>query len=141
MTIENRKGKTKVKKNPEFDKFYKIITPKAFSDLLDKILSNAQSTLNSKGEDYWLTADTMEKFSDTMENFNTAARANNQNPAVALWGMASKHLSSVIKMIRDIEKEDKIPSEEYVSEKVGDLRNYLILLEIILFQERAKRSQ
>lgn len=63
-------------------------------------------------------------------NFQEAARIKNESPEEALWGMAAKHLVSVQDLVYGRQKLTK----EAVDEKIGDLVNYLILLEGILIE-------
>ena len=64
---------------------------------------------------------------DRLHNFKIAARLKNETPAKALWGIAVKHLVSVEDLI-----EGRLnASPEMVNEKVGDMINYLVLLETI----------
>jgi len=126
MTIENQEVLEKLNKT-------KIVTPQIFVTLLKEILKGAEETLLKKEVDYG-------ESTDALSTFNKTAQLNSESPVASLWGMASKHLTSVLGIINDIKHTGIIPSEEYVSEKVGDLRNYLILLEIVLHQERAISS-
>ena len=68
---------------------------------------------------------------DRFYNFKVAARINDCSTKEALWGMASKHWVSVIDLVRGKRPIDKA----VVSEKIGDLVNYLLLLEGILYEE------
>ena len=77
--------------------------------------------LNSKADEY-ATNDS------AFYNFERAGQINSDSPKKALWGMATKHLVSVIDMV---ESEQDFP-DDYIDEKIGDLINYLILLEGIL---------
>jgi hypothetical protein len=70
---------------------------------------------------------------DRLYNFNRAADIKQCSPKEALWGMALKHLISVLDLV-----EGRLNNTEYmVNEKVGDLINYLILLEAVMAEERS----
>jgi hypothetical protein len=90
-----------------------------FNEILHGRLNNIISILESKATEYASV--------DRLYNFKRAARIEETTTSKALWGMATKHLVSVIDMV-----EDRIPTTEYlVNEKIGDLINYLILLEAV----------
>ena len=65
---------------------------------------------------------------DRLFNFRSAARINGCTMEQALWGMATKHLVSV----QDLVEGRLDPDPEMVNEKIGDMINYLILLEAVL---------
>lgn len=65
---------------------------------------------------------------DKFHNFNSAAILNGTTPEKALWGFAIKHLVSIMDIIDDSERF----SGQHIEEKIGDMINYLILLEIML---------
>jgi len=91
-----------------------------FDKLLDRRLALTKEVLANKSKEY--------STDDKFHNFKTAARVNGVTPAQALWGMTSKHLVSVMDLVNGIKK----PTKELVDEKIGDMVNYLILLEGIL---------
>jgi len=64
---------------------------------------------------------------DRLSNFNTGARIRSKSREEVLWGIATKHLVSVIEMVEDSES-GVIPSQYMLDEKVGDLATYLTLL-------------
>ena len=66
-------------------------------------------------------------------NFERAGKVNNESTEEALWGMATKHLVSIIDMVES----DETFEDEYIDEKIGDMINYLILLEGILKQNKS----
>ena len=97
------------------------------SERFHKIIENRtkliQEVLGNKAKEYALNG-------DRLHNFKVAAQINGESQARALWGMATKHLVSVIDLI-----EGRLePTEHLINEKIGDMINYLILLEAI-FQE------
>ena len=60
-------------------------------------------------------------------NFDAAAEMTGTTPEQALWGMMIKHLVSV----RDMVEGGKI-TPYLINEKIGDVQNYMILLEGVL---------
>lgn len=99
-----------------------------FNALVESRLEKVKSILLKKAEEY-ATDD------DRFHNFKVAARAGVEetSPEDALWGMALKHHVSVMDMIRD-SKSGKASSASMINEKIGDLINYLILLEGLLIE-------
>jgi hypothetical protein len=64
--------------------------------------------------------------SDRLVNFHTGSEITGLTPMQTLWGYLAKHLASV----RDIVN-GKVVSREVLREKIGDSRNYLVLLEAL----------
>lgn len=74
---------------------------------------------------------------DRLHNFNVAAKMSNQTRESILWnGFALKHLVSLNDIINDLEKGKTNPIN-LVEEKIGDLINYLILLEMCFKQNKS----
>lgn len=67
---------------------------------------------------------------DRLHNFKRAAAMLNKSPEQCLIGMWTKHVVSMLDICDRIDKET--PSKEMIEEKIGDLINYLILLEAML---------
>jgi len=95
-----------------------------FKQILDERISKITEILSRKAKEY-------SGNEDRLYNFRKAAKINGTTLETALWGMASKHLVSVIDLIQG----NLSPTEETVDEKIGDMINYLILLEAI-FKEK-----
>ncbi|MGD1831013.1 MAG: hypothetical protein ACPKM1_15740 [Spirochaetaceae bacterium] len=93
---------------------------KTFNSLVHRRILQIQSTLTTKGKEYGQK--------DRLHNFKVAARIDEVEPEVAAWGMAKKHLVSVMDMIEG----RQIPTRSMIDEKVGDMINYLILIEALL---------
>lgn len=96
------------------------MTDQQFNIIINNRISSINTILKRKGEEY-STND------DRLHNFKVAARINNSTPEKALWGMATKHLISIIDLING-----KNHTQNIIDEKIGDMINYLILLEAIL---------
>ena len=94
-----------------------------FADkLIEERLQKIKNTLQVKAKEYV-------RGDDRMHNFNVGSVINNSPREVVLHGFLLKHLISYFDMIDDISV-GKIPTNEYVDEKIGDIINYLILLEM-----------
>jgi hypothetical protein len=94
-----------------------------FDEILQNRLESIRQTLGAKAQEY--------ASEDRLYNFKRSARIGKETPEEALWGMARKHLVSVIDMV-----EHRImPTEHMVNEKIGDMINYLVLLEAV-FKEQ-----
>lgn len=95
-----------------------------FQEILSERLKKIEEILGKKALEYV-------RNEDRLHNFNVASRIRNVSREEALWGMAMKHLVSVMDIINDT-KIEKYPTIEMVDEKFGDLINYLILAEVSL---------
>jgi hypothetical protein len=100
-------------------------SPEAFAKILDARLAQIQTVLGHKAGEY-------AQGGDRLHNFRLAARVHGVSMQEALWGMALKHLISVMDLVAG-----RLPaSKATVDEKVGDLINYLILLEAVFAEGR-----
>ena len=97
------------------------MTEEQFDKLVTARLNATRQTLIIKGKEY-------RRNNDPLHNFNVAAQLGNTTREKALWGFALKHYVSFMDILNDIEK-NNLPTEELISEKIGDLINYLILCE------------
>lgn len=97
------------------------MTEKEFQEVLNARLIKIKETLSSKAKEY---ATDMDK----LHNFNVGARLTGQTRERVLWGFALKHYISFLDILDGLDK-GKLPSEAMVDEKVGDLINYLVLVE------------
>jgi len=95
-----------------------------FNAILSGRVRKIVVTLGSKAEEY-------ARGEDRLHNFRVAARMLGTTPEQALWGMAAKHLVSV----QDMVDGHLDASPAMVDEKIGDLINYLILLEAVFNAE------
>jgi hypothetical protein len=109
------------------------MTRQDFDKLVAERVAKIASVISSKGNEYSGNGD------DRMHHFKVAARICNETPEKALWGIAMKHLVSVIDIINDLDK-GIVASKERVDEKIGDTINYLILLEGLLEEREWKPS-
>jgi hypothetical protein len=56
-------------------------------------------------------------------------------PEKALWGLAMKHLVSIVDIVDGLEA-GRVPAVALSDEKLGDMINYLILLEALLAERQ-----
>lgn len=100
------------------------MTPEKFEIILQNRLKSIQEVLGSKSKEY-------AQEGDRLFNFKLAAQINGITPEKALWGMATKHLVSVMDLVNG-----RLEAAPYmINEKIGDLVNYLLLLEAILLED------
>lgn len=100
-----------------------------FSALLHRRLELIENVLGEKAKEYVRNG-------DRLHNFRRAAEISGLTKEEVLWnGFALKHLTSVFDIVDDIKK-GKLPSKELADEKIGDLINYLILLEACIEDSR-----
>ena len=92
-----------------------------FEKILEGRIDKIREVLAVKGKEY------APEGKDRLHNFKIAAKINDQKYWQALWGMATKHLVSIKDMI-DLPCR---PETQLVDEKIGDMINYLILLEAL----------
>ena len=84
-------------------------------------LKEIESTLSLKADEYATDG-------SAFYNFERSAEISRTEPKTELWGMAKKHLVSIIDMVES----DKQHRHNYIEEKIGDMICYLILLEGLL---------
>lgn len=105
-------------------------------DDFQAIVANRVTLINHvlaiKGKEY-------RRGGDAMHNFNRAAAISNTSREKALWGFATKHLVSFLDILDDVEK-GNLPSEDLLSEKIGDLVNYLILCEASILDKIKQKN-
>jgi hypothetical protein len=92
-----------------------------FDEVLESRLRAIRLSLLIKGKEY-------RRNNDPLHNFNRGAKLSGQSREKVLWGFALKHHVSFLDMLDDMDN-GKLPKEETVNEKIGDLINYLILCE------------
>ena len=102
-----------------------IITTDKFEELLQNRIEKIKTVLGKKADEYAQNG-------DRLFNFRQAARINGIPMTESLWGMGTKHLVSVQDLIYGRLENTK----EMADEKIGDMINYLILLEAVLTENR-----
>ena len=103
----------------------------SFDAIVQSRLEKIVSTLKSKASEY-------SKKGNRFHHFKVASRIKNETPEKALYGMMIKHEVSVLDMIDN--PTDACITEKLVDEKIGDLVNYLILLEGLLKERLFKKT-
>lgn len=81
--------------------------------------------LNRKASEYSTDADRLINFKETAELMQTTTER-------ACWNLATKHLQSIRKLL-----DEEFTTEEYILEKIGDIRNYMLLLAAILYEKHS----
>lgn len=102
-----------------------------FNGLVISRMAKCEDVLCKKAEEY----STEE---DRLHNFKIAGRARGCSAVKALDGMMTKHLVSMWDIIEQMDIEGNyIPSQELVTEKLGDVLNYILLLEGLIEDRRS----
>jgi len=104
---------------------------KTFNDVLNARIYNTKAVLQDKAKEYATQK-------NRYHNFDVAARILDCTQEQALQGMMMKHIVSVFDLID--QTESKQTDKKTVDEKIGDLINYLILLEGILIRRAEKEE-
>jgi len=95
--------------------------------ILDVRLKKIRETLGVKAKEYMRNG-------DRLYNFNRGALITQQSrEAYLLKGLAMKQIVSCIDIVDDLEN-NKLASDAMIEEKIGDVINYMILLEMCLKQ-------
>jgi hypothetical protein len=100
------------------------MTNHKFKEILDARIEKMRQLLRQKGNEYTIG-------DNVFHNFDRAAAILDSTPTKALWGMYVKHHVSVELMVNG----QHPPDTHVVSEKIGDMINYLVLLEAILYEQ------
>lgn len=90
-------------------------------------LMSIDNILNKKALEYV-------RNNDRLHNFNVGADLENKTREDVLHSFFLKHYISYLDMLSDI-REGKLPSHDYVNEKIGDMINYLVLQEASIKQK------
>jgi len=98
---------------------------KTFDEILISRINKMQRTLASKATEY--------ATDDRLHNFKRAAELQGVTKEQACLGFMTKHLVSILDMIRDNAEGRRI-SQERIDEKIGDAINYLVLLEALFLE-------
>ena len=95
-----------------------------FKEVLQEQFAQCFDTLEKKAKEY-------SQENDRLGHFKTSAAEQDISPKQALWGMASKHFTSLNKMC----KSDQMIMEDMWNEKITDALNYLLLLRALVTEE------
>jgi hypothetical protein len=99
-----------------------------FDLVVEENISQMRASLQAKGAEYC-------KGQDRLQNFKDTALMNGCTPEQALWGFVSKHIIALKDFIQSPGMQN-IPYS-FWSEKLGDIRNYMVLLDALI-TERTK---
>ena len=102
---------------------------KDFEVIVEKRLELIKKVLENKQAEY-------ANIDNVFHNFETAARIKEESKEKSLYGMMIKHFISVIDMIAQPETSY---TPEHIDEKIGDVINYLIILEAMLKEDSSNR--
>jgi hypothetical protein len=103
------------------------MTDAEFTVMLNERISSIQTILNGKKKEYATEQ-------DRMHNFNQAAQIENSTPIDMAWAFLMKHFVSVQDIVKGF-KSDVVTPRALVKEKIGDLINYLIIIEALLWKD------
>ena len=95
--------------------------------IFDARIDHIRALFVGKAEEY------AESDNNRLSNFDRIADINGNTPEQALWGMAVKHLGSILDFI-DGTAEGKCPTKEQIDEKFSDMIGYFLLLEAVFHQ-------
>lgn len=111
------------------------LTSKEFKEATNKLMEHCYGLLfGSKEKEYMRNG-------SRFHNFETAARLDNISPEQALSGMWNKQIVSVKDLINDLARTGEIPSIAYIYEKIGDVINYMLLLNGLIEQRRMNKER
>lgn len=99
-----------------------------FDLFLEEKLEDMRLILAAKAEEY--------AHGDRLSNFKKTAEFLDCTPEKALWGFVTKHIIALNDFIADLEKGRMVPIEQW-EEKIGDIRNYMILLDALVAERLA----
>jgi len=103
-----------------------------FNEIMEKRIKLIRKVLQEKQQEY-------ASCDDKLYNFKRQSAILNVIPEKALLGNMTKHLASILDIVDKIDK-NVLPSNEMLEEKIGDLVNYLILLEAMI-KERIRTKE
>ena len=105
------------------------MTREEFSKKVEKRIDLIRQTLLTKHKEYAKDDNVFKNFDDAAGGFSLHSTSSE-----VLWSYMTKHLVS----IKDIVSQGTLAKPEVVSEKIGDVINYLILLEAMLNKQGEK---
>lgn len=103
-------------------------TPEQFQLIVDEAIDHIQTVLRDKAVEYSHNG-------DRLFNFRVTSQYNDEPIEKSIWGMASKHLTSVLDLVHGRLE----PTKPMVDEKIGDMINYLILLKAAFYERYTNR--
>lgn len=100
------------------------MTHNEFNDIVENRISKIRSVLSSKANEYSTSE-------DRLHNFHIGANLLNTSSSRVCFYYATKHLTSILDMVNS----EVLPTREMLNEKIGDMINYLILLEATFLEK------
>lgn len=90
-----------------------------FEEVVTDTLKQCQDTMLIKGREY-------RRNNNPFHNFDKGVEISGQIREDVIWGFALKHFISIQDIRSDL-RDGKLPSEELLNEKYGDMINYLLI--------------
>lgn len=106
---------------------------KLYTDIINHQITKCQETLTKKRKEYASDESPVANFTSSKQNL----RCN--TTVYALAGHMDKHTVSIYDMIKAHEDGQRFPASQW-DEKITDHINYLLLLQVILEEEREKEE-
>jgi hypothetical protein len=103
------------------------MTTDEFTGVLENRINKMRNSLIKKRGEY-------AKDTNVFHNFHRASAVLQTYREQALMGMAVKHFVSILDIVDNLGDQFP-PTEEVVSEKIGDMINYLVILEAMLYEQ------
>lgn len=104
-----------------------------FEKVINDIQNRISNTLVVKGKEYAVSNE------DRLHNFNVGAEITKQSRERVLDGFLLKHYISYRDMLNSIDN-GKLPTIEYLEEKIGDMLVYLMLFEASIKDKISKQK-
>ena len=101
---------------------------KDFVEMLEKMEAEEHRIMGTKGMEYTQG----DLHADRLSNFYRLAKELDVDPKMVLWIYLKKHLDSIVCFI----KQGKEYSDEKIGGRIHDARNYLVLLNGIIQQQK-----
>ena len=95
-----------------------------FNEVLEARINSMRQILSTKAGEYATDV-------DRLANFKDGAEATKSTPEKFLWNLVTKHMIATRDFIFEIDDGD-VRSMEYWDEKLGDIINYMVLLEALV---------
>ena len=108
------------------------MTNEEFESLVNNRLYLIKKTLNTKANEY--------ARGDSLSNFKQAGHLLHCTPERALLGFVVKHIVALADFVNDLEGGLNQTSDRW-SEKIGDITNYMILLEGLIVERIQQENE
>ncbi len=93
-----------------------------FNQILEETFERCRCIMEMKSDEY--------ATHDRLHNFKVASLIQMVSPRKALWGMANKHLVSIMDIVGG-----RPTDRATLDEKINDMINYLVLLKALVIEE------